>query len=218
MTLAPADSRFALFAGLVLVVLVLARVALLVRDLDVERRRAEESERKFRMVFERSPLGISIGRNGRMSQTNPALQEMLGYSGDEFANMHYTQVTHPDALDLPEQDELDAGIRDNFAVDKRYVAKDGHAIAAHVHVVLDGDEASDQPRRGCDRADRALAQLRRRRRWMRSASLPRDRARLPQQPDDRRARLQRSAGAAHGVVDPEREDRGHPRRALRAAT
>jgi PAS domain S-box-containing protein len=134
------DTGFALFAGLVLVVLVLARVALLVRDLDVERRRAEESERKFRMVFERSPLGISIGRNGRMSQTNPALQAMLGYSGDEFANMHYTQVTHPDALDLPEQDELDAGIRDNFAVDKRYVAKDGHAISAHVHVVLDGDD------------------------------------------------------------------------------
>jgi PAS domain S-box len=134
------DTGFALVAGLVLVVLVLARVALLVRDLDVGTPPRRGVRAQVPDGLRALPLGISIGRNGRMSQTNPALQEMLGYSGDEFANMHYTQVTHPDALDLPEQDELDAGIRDNFAVDKRYVAKDGHAIAAHVHVVLDGDD------------------------------------------------------------------------------
>jgi PAS domain S-box-containing protein len=134
------DSGVALAAGLVLVVLVLLRLALLVRELDRQRRRAEESERKFRMVFERSPVGISIGRLGVMSETNPALQQMLGYSREEFARMHYTQVTHPDALDLPEQSELDAGLRDHFSIDKRYVAKDGSPIAAHVHVVLDGED------------------------------------------------------------------------------
>jgi PAS domain S-box-containing protein len=134
------ESGVGLAAGLVLVLLVLARLALLVRELDRQRRRAEESERKFRMVFERSPLGISIGRHGVMSETNPALQRMLGYSRDEFARMHYTQVTHPDALDLPEQGELDAGLRDQFSIDKRYVAKDGSPIAAHVHVVLDGED------------------------------------------------------------------------------
>ena len=134
------DSGVALAAGLVLVLLVLARLGLLVRELDQQRRRAEESERKFRMVFERSPLGIAIGRHGVMSETNPALQQMLGYSHDEFARMHYTEITHPDALDLVEQGELDAGLRDHFKIDKRYVGKDGSPIAAHVHVVLDGED------------------------------------------------------------------------------
>jgi len=43
----------------------------------------------FRLVFERARR-ISIGRGGIMTETNPALQRMLGYSGSEFAG-HYTR-------------------------------------------------------------------------------------------------------------------------------
>jgi signal transduction histidine kinase len=62
---------------------------------------------------------------------------MLGYSGDEFARMHYTDVTHSDDLDLPVQHELDTHVRQAFSVDKRYVRKDGSEIDGHVHVALD---------------------------------------------------------------------------------
>ena len=99
---------------------VVLRGGLLVWELERLRHKAEQSERKFRLVFERAPIGISLGNNGIMSETNPALQRMLGYTASEFALMHYTDVTHPDDQDLRQQVELDAGARDAFAIDKRY--------------------------------------------------------------------------------------------------
>jgi PAS domain S-box-containing protein len=119
---------------------VVLRGGVLVWELQRLRHKAEQSERKFRLVFERAPIGISIGTNGIMSETNPALQRMLGYSKREFAEMHYTDVTHPDDQDLKVQLELDAGMRDAFAIDKRYRRSDGSYIEAHVNVALAADD------------------------------------------------------------------------------
>jgi PAS domain S-box-containing protein len=119
---------------------VVLRGGVLVWELERLRHTAEKSERKFRLVFERAPIGISIGTNGIMSETNPALQAMLGYSREDFAQMHYTDVTHPDDQDIKQQLELDAGTRDAFAIDKRYRRSDGSYIEAHVNVALDVDD------------------------------------------------------------------------------
>ena len=127
-------------AGTVLVALVVARFVLIVRDLERLRGAAVASERKFRMIFEGAPIGISVGRDGIMSETNPALQRMLGFTGDEFARMHFNQVTHPDDRELSVQRELDAGKRDAFSIDKRYVAKDGRVVDTHVHIALDVED------------------------------------------------------------------------------
>jgi PAS domain S-box-containing protein len=124
-------------AGTVLIALVVARFAQIVRDLDRANKEAIASERKFRLVFERAPIGISVGRDGMMSETNPALHRMLGYTAEEFARLRYTDVTFPDDADIAEQLELNAALRDSFAIDKRYTAKDGRVIDTHVHVALD---------------------------------------------------------------------------------
>ncbi len=126
--------------GTVVLAAMVVRAVLLVRDLEELRERAEQSERRFRMVFERAPIGISVGRDGIMSETNPALQRMLGYTGEEFAHMRYTDVTHPDQLGLDVQAELDAGLRDSFTIEKQYVRKDGTPVETRVHVVLDLDD------------------------------------------------------------------------------
>jgi two-component system cell cycle sensor histidine kinase/response regulator CckA len=89
------------------------------------------------LIFERSPVGISVGTDGVMSETNPALQRMLGYTGDELARMHYRDVTHPDDRDLSVQDELDEARRESFSIDKRYLRRDGGVVETHVHVALD---------------------------------------------------------------------------------
>jgi PAS domain S-box-containing protein len=123
--------------GTVLFLGMLVRAVLLVRELDRLRQRAEDSERRFRMVFERSPIGISVGRDGMMSETNPALQSMLGYTGEELARKHYTEVTHKDDLSLAVQQELDAGTRDSFVTYKHNVRKDGTVLDTRVHVSLD---------------------------------------------------------------------------------
>jgi PAS domain S-box-containing protein len=127
---------FAGFGG-VMAAFSTVRVVGLVRILESTRRKAEESERRFRMVFEHSPIGISVGRDGLMMETNPALQRMLGYSGAELSQRHYSEVTHPDDRRLTEQAELDGGERDAFSIDKRYVRKDGATVDTHVNVALD---------------------------------------------------------------------------------
>jgi PAS domain S-box-containing protein len=136
------DVEIVLFGagGAVVMAAMIVRAVLLVHELDETRRRAEESERKFRMIFERAPIGISVGRNGIMSETNPAFQRLLGYTGDELAQMHYTEVTHPDDRTNMLQAELDAGRRDSFAGEKQYVRKDGVPVETRVHVVLDLDD------------------------------------------------------------------------------
>jgi PAS domain S-box-containing protein len=133
------ERDFKLFAsgGLVILVGIIARAVVLVRELERQRRRAARSERLFRMIFERSPIGISVGRDGIMTRTNPALQRMLGYTDEELARMHYLEITHPDDRELSVQAELDAGERDAFSIDKRLVTRDGRVVDAYVHVALD---------------------------------------------------------------------------------
>jgi len=126
--------------ALVMAVLVVVRMAGVVRDLERTRRAAELSERRFRMVFEWAPIGISAGRHGIMSDTNPTLHAMLGYTGEELAQMHYSEITDPDDRDLAVQNELDDGRRDAFSIDKRYVRKDGTVLESHVHVALDVED------------------------------------------------------------------------------
>jgi PAS domain S-box-containing protein len=123
--------------GALIVVAFTWRTALIIRDLYAMRDRAVDSERKFRMIFERAPIGISVGRDGLMSETNPALHQMLGYTAEEFAQMHYTDVTYADDRALAVQLELDEGKRDSFSTEKQYVRKDGTAVETRVHVSLD---------------------------------------------------------------------------------
>ena len=127
---------FAIF-GALMAIFVTVRVSGLVFALERTRLEALQSERRFRMIFERAPLGISVGRDGMMSETNPALQQLLGYTGAELAQLHYTEVTDPDETWLQLQTELDQGSRDAFAVGKGYVRKDGTTVDTHVHVALD---------------------------------------------------------------------------------
>jgi PAS domain S-box-containing protein len=131
------DLQAACGAGTVLMVIVVARFALIVRDLGRLHREAVASERKFRLLFERAPIGISIGRDGIMSETNPALQHMLGYTAEEFASMHYTQVTHQDDRELDAQIDLDLGHQTAFSANKRYVTKDGRTVDTRAHVALE---------------------------------------------------------------------------------
>jgi PAS domain S-box-containing protein len=75
-----------------------------------------------------------------MSETNPAFQRMLGYTGEEFARMHYTEITDADDRLLAVTNDLDEESGDRYSIDKRYVHKDGHIVEAHVQVVLDLDD------------------------------------------------------------------------------
>lgn len=55
----------------------------------------EESEGKFRGLFELSPVGIALNdlASGRFIETNEAMRTPTGYSGDEFLNLSIHDIT-----------------------------------------------------------------------------------------------------------------------------
>jgi two-component system cell cycle sensor histidine kinase/response regulator CckA len=104
-----------------------------------------ESEQRFRILFSESPMGIAlVGLNGHPVLTNAALQKMLGYSGEEFARMDFTEFTHPDdcAKDIECYQQLVQGGRKDYQLEKRYIRKDGQIISARLMVTTVRDAAN----------------------------------------------------------------------------
>ncbi|MFP4197631.1 MAG: PAS domain S-box protein [Methanomassiliicoccales archaeon] len=69
--------------------------------LDVtERKKAEEalqeSEERYRMVTESSPVGIYIFQDGRFRMVNEALTRMSGHSREELLTLDPMELVHPD--------------------------------------------------------------------------------------------------------------------------
>jgi PAS domain S-box-containing protein len=102
-----------------------------VRDIS-ERKRAEAalraSEARLHAIFEHSPLGIAIvDTKGRYTMVNPAQCRMLGYSEAELIGKTFREITQADDADLNEKMALEMiqGRRDYFALEKRYLRKDG---------------------------------------------------------------------------------------------
>ncbi len=102
----------------------------------------QASEERFRSLFAVLPISIAVtDHNQRCYLTNPAFQQMSGYSADELADMTYADFTHPD--DLEHERELvrqfDTGNRKNYLLEKRYVCKDGEIIWVQLHSMVAND-------------------------------------------------------------------------------
>ncbi len=92
-----------------------------------------ESEERFRSLFEASATGIAISTpHGDYLQTNPAYCRMVGYTEEELRNLNFASLTHPEDLsrNLELRDEMLAGHRQSFLMEKRYVKKNGEILWA----------------------------------------------------------------------------------------
>jgi len=104
-----------------------------------------ESEARLRALFDTSAVGIAVDdMEGRFVETNPAYQEIVGYSDQELRMMSFVEITHPDDIDADLQlfNELVAGERDRYDIEKRYIHKSGRVVWIHltVSVIRDADE------------------------------------------------------------------------------
>ena len=122
-----------------------------VRDVAERRERVDEALHEsfapYRAIFEGSPIGIALcDLEGRVVESNPAYQEMTGYSRDELPALPFSHYTHPEDRDLNLSlfAELLEGKRKLYQMEKRYVRSDGDIVWVHMTVSLLRD-ASDNP-------------------------------------------------------------------------
>jgi len=118
------------------------RVAAILRDV-TERQRAatalEESERRFRALYERAPVGIALveSHTGKFLQVNPKYCEIIGRSEQEMLGMTFLDITHPE--DLKHSDHrLTQMIEEKLSgydLEKRYLRADGRAVWVNLSVV-----------------------------------------------------------------------------------
>jgi PAS domain S-box-containing protein len=97
----------------------------------------QASEARFRAIFEGAGIGIAlVDEDGRLVESNPALQAMLGYAAEELRGMAFTALAHPDdaTADMDQLGELMAGKRDEYKVEMRYFRKDRQLRWANVTV------------------------------------------------------------------------------------
>jgi PAS domain S-box-containing protein len=90
-----------------------------------------QSEELFRSMFISTATGIAISTpDGRFLEANAAYCGMLGYTEDEMREKNFAALTHPDdlTLNLKLRDEVLAGQRDSFVMEKRYLKKDGAIV------------------------------------------------------------------------------------------
>lgn len=91
----------------------------------------------FKKFFELGLAGNAISDfDKRWVQVNDSLCKMLGYSREELLNMTWTEMTHPEdlQLDVTQFEKMLAGETEGYTIDKRFICKNGRIIRVNLSV------------------------------------------------------------------------------------
>ena len=116
----------------------------------IERSRAEqalrEGEQRFRGTFENAAVGIAHTHlGGRFLRVNGKFCDIVGYSRDELLEKSFQDITHADDLSasIDSIGALMRGESSSFAIEKRYLRKDGSPVWIELFVSLQRDAAGN---------------------------------------------------------------------------
>jgi PAS domain S-box-containing protein len=99
----------------------------------------QKSEAKFQTFFEGMSIGIVlVNADGRVMESNQALQKMLGYRGEELYNKALNEIVHQEdvAQDQGLHKKLMKGEIDHYQIEKRYIRKDNEIVWGRLNVSL----------------------------------------------------------------------------------
>lgn len=100
---------------------------------------AEDSESLFRAIFDQAAVGICYSDfAGNFIRVNQRFCDITGYTLEELAGRNFAEITHPDDVDLDEQqgNDLIAGKRGPYTMEKRYRHKNGGLVWVRMTVTL----------------------------------------------------------------------------------
>jgi PAS domain S-box-containing protein len=115
-------------------------------DQKVAQRTAElaAAEERWRSVFENSAIGVALSDlNCRILAANPVYEEMVGYTEEELQKLSFLDITHEDDIEPNRKlvEELLAGKRQQFQIEKQYRCKNGSLMWVRNNVsVVPGTE------------------------------------------------------------------------------
>jgi PAS domain S-box-containing protein len=111
------------------------------KELKIEIETRKESENKFRLVFEKSPVAKTITYLSGEIYPNESFCKTIGYSKEELMGGKWQDITHPDDLEISKRvvDNLISGEKDTTFFQKRYIKKDGSILWAQVHTTINRD-------------------------------------------------------------------------------
>ena len=104
------------------------------------------ADQVFATIFDNAAVAIAqVAPDGRFLRVNSAYGELTGYSPDELTATTFQTITHPDdlAIDESQVQALQSGERERYAMDKRYVRKDGEVVWITLTVTLVRDAAGE---------------------------------------------------------------------------
>ncbi|MBU6372424.1 MAG: PAS domain S-box protein [Alphaproteobacteria bacterium] len=112
-------------------------IALDVTEMLAAERSALDSELRFGAIFDNAAVGIAqVSTDGVLVRVNRRLAEIVGHPAEDLLGRTFTDITHPDdiAANLAVSQQVRDGLIDEFAMEKRYIRKDGSIVWATLNV------------------------------------------------------------------------------------
>jgi len=100
-------------------------------------------ENRFKAVFDRAASGLAlVDTEGHWLKVNGTLCDFFGFSEEELLTKNFQEITYPDDLkkDLDQMQKVLAGEIDTYAMEKRYIHKNGGILWALLTVSLVRDD------------------------------------------------------------------------------
>jgi len=103
-----------------------------------------DNEKFNRQVFEYASFGIAlVTLDGSILTVNPAITRMFGYSGEEFKQIKFGQLSHPDdeIRSIANIERLMGDTETEIQLEKRYIRRNGDTLWALLSMRLFRDES-----------------------------------------------------------------------------
>ncbi|NOQ16604.1 MAG: EAL domain-containing protein [Methyloprofundus sp.] len=113
----------------------------------------EQSEKRYRTIFNDAPLGIAVidSLTGQIYEVNPSYEKTVGRSEEELKTINWMKITHPDDVqeDLDNLALMNSGKTSGFAMNKRYIQPDGTIVWINMTIAPLAVEDTSKPHHLC---------------------------------------------------------------------
>jgi PAS domain S-box-containing protein len=123
------------------------RVIGFIRDMTAQQALLDQvnaSRARLRALFDQVSVGmVEVGRDGLVTETNPAMTRFLGWAREELVGQPWQRISNPEDTPRCEREiaKMIASEQNYFEVDKRYLHKDGSSRWGRVSISAIRDEA-----------------------------------------------------------------------------